>query len=340
MTDAIYMKRCLELAKLGLGRTKTNPLVGCVIVHQNNIIAEGYHSAFGKPHAEVEAFNKVKDKSILKECAVYVNLEPCSFVGKTPACAALFEANPCKRLIVGMLDPNPRVAGKGIERLRKAGIETTLSVLEEQCQHLNKAFIKSIHAQQPYVIAKWAQSDDGFIGSTNERVMISNDLVNTVSQKWRAEIDAYLIGNNTLRIDQPRLDLREFQGNQPLRCILGNSIDLNNPFFENETPGILFTHQHPNQLPSHFKAKDISNPLGILKYLYQENVGTLMIEGGRQTIQSFLHLDLVDELRIITNHALKLQQGISAPELPDDLFFVEAQEFYRDNSINYFQRIP
>lgn len=338
MSDEHYMQRCLELAKMGLGKTKTNPMVGCVIVHQDKIIAEGYHTTFGKAHAEVEAFDKVQDKSVLKDCDIYVNLEPCSFIGKTPACASLFEANPCKRLIVGMLDPNPKVAGKGIERVQRVGIEVTLNVLQAACKQINQAFITSIQSQRPYVIAKWAQSEDGFIGRIGERVEISNKLVNTQTQKWRLEYDAYLIGNQTLVTDKPRLDLRDFEGTQPIRCVIGNSIDLDNPFFQVNAPGILFTNQTFEQLPTLFKTKSISNPHEILSYLYQENIGTLVIEGGAITLQNFIDQGLVDELRVITNHTLMLEQGITAPRFQENSFEPKEEIQYRNNSIQYYHR--
>jgi len=330
------MQRCLQLAKLGLGHTQTNPMVGCVIVHQDQIIAEGYHHAFGKAHAEVEAFNLIENKTILKECDVYVNLEPCSFQGKTPACASLFEANPVQRLIVGMLDPNPKVAGRGLDRVKATGSQITYPVLQHECKLLNKAFVKSIAQKQPYVIAKWAQSADGFIGNTTEQVNISNSLVNTLTQQWRAQIDAYIIGNKTLKVDQPKLDSRLFKGKQPLRCVIGNQIDMTNPFFKGSSEGLLFSKNPIANLPDQFQQVLTLDPKSVLEELYKRHIGTLMIEGGSFTLNSFLVANLVDELSVITNNSLTLKEGVKAPCIPER-FKLDRQEQFRDNTIAYYR---
>lgn len=331
------MKRCLELAALGKGFTRTNPLVGCVIVHNGTIVAEGYHQKFGEAHAEVNAFNQLSDKSILNECDVYVNLEPCSHEGKTPPCTQLFDKYPCKRLIVGMLDPNEKVAGKGIDKIKSLGIAVEIPVLENECQEINKTFTKSILTKTPYVIAKWAQSADGFIAKENQRTAISNDLVNSITQQWRKEHDAILIGSKTLKIDEPKLNLRTFWGKQPLRCVIGDHINTNNPFFTLSEPGIVFSSNASLQLPSHFRQLKTVNPNKVLEALYKESCGTLVIEGGANTIAQFS--DCIDEIRIITNHSLLLEGGVKAPKINLSHFEETTISTYRDNTIQFMQRV-
>lgn len=331
------MQRCLELAALGSGKTKTNPLVGCVIVLNDEIIAEGYHQEYGKAHAEVNAFGQIENKTNLKEATVYVNLEPCSHQGKTPACTNLFEANPCKKLVVGILDPNPEVSGSGIQKVRDCGIEVEIGVLEEECKVLNRSFIHGITHQQPYVIAKWAASADNFISNKNEQTSISNKLINTTTQQWRREFDAYLIGKSTLNIDKPSLNLRDFGGNQPIRCVLGNNISLDNPFFNIPSKTFLFTNEQ-QMVSENLQKVQLKELTKILDFLYTQDVGTLVVEGGGQTLQSFLDKDLVNELRIITNPTLNLKEGIVAPKYDKSKFKLHKAENYRGETIDYYLR--
>jgi len=307
------MQYCLQLAAQGKGHNRTNPLVGCVIVHQEKIIAEGFHQGFGEAHAEVNAFAQIADKSVLKECTVYVNLEPCSHQGKTPPCCLLFKDVPCKTLVIGMLDPNPLVMGKGIEQLEKMGIEVIVGVLKEECEKLNQAFIKSIKTQRPYVIVKWAQSADGFIGKINKRTAISNAMVNLWTQQWRSQIDCYLIGHRTLKTDNPQLTVRDLKARNPARAVIGAVQTFEYDFFKDNAAIFIFSNDASSNFPAglqHFTFKNLDE---ILKTLYENTIGTVMIEGGSQTIQSFLDAGLVDEIRCITNQDLNLKEGVLAP---------------------------
>ena len=336
LKDELYMHRCIELASLGNGYTQTNPLVGCVIVHQNKIIAEGYHQKFGQAHAEVNAFAQINDKSVLSQCDVYVNLEPCSHHGKTPACTSLFKHYPCKRLIIGMLDPNPKVAGKGMTLIQNLGIAIKVGVLEQECKKLNRAFIFSVLNQKPYVIAKWAQSSDAFLGHKQKKTNISNTTVDIITQKWRSEYDAYLIGNNTLSVDSPQLNSRIFTGKQPLRCVIGSNIDLANSFFKVGNKCHIFSMQHIESLPHNCSQSKEIDLEKVLEILYSKDIGTLVIEGGTQTIQSFLDHGLVNEIRRITNNHLTLNQGVKSPLLEEVHFELAYSEFIRDNTIETF----
>ncbi len=328
-----YMQYCLQLAKQALGNTKTNPMVGCVIVYQNKITAQGYHEAFGKAHAEVNAFNQIADKTILSECDVYVNLEPCNFAGKTPACCDLFEQNPCKNLYVGMKDPNPMVAGKGIERLKKLGVNVIENILEKECIALNKAFIKSITSKKPYVIAKWAQSKDKFIGKIDQRIAISNAFVNLETQKWRNQIDAYLVGNQTLKIDNPKLTVRELKGRNPVRVVIGDVKSFDYELFNDDAAAFCFGTTLTSD-KSNIQIYKETNLEEVLEILYQNHIGTLMIEGGSKTLQSFLDAKLIDEIRCITANNLILKEGIAAPTF-DDFELLKTDQF-SDNTIQYF----
>jgi diaminohydroxyphosphoribosylaminopyrimidine deaminase/5-amino-6-(5-phosphoribosylamino)uracil reductase len=330
-----YMARCLELAVMGKGNTKTNPLVGCVIVLNDEIIAEGYHQEYGAAHAEVNAFNQIIDKAKLKEATVYVNLEPCSHSGKTPACTNLFEKYSCKKLVIGMLDPNPKVSGSGVKKVKECGIEVETRILEEECTSLNRAFIHSITHQKPYIIAKWAQSADHYISKTNEQTAISNNLINLVTQQWRREFDAYLIGKRTLEIDKPSLNLRELGGNQPIRCVIGNDISLDNLFFNIPSKTFLFTNKHKT-VSSKIELVKLSELDQILDFLYEQATGTLVVEGGAYTIQSFLNEGLVNELRIITNPKLQIMKGVAAPNFDKSKFTLQTTESYRGETIDYY----
>ncbi len=328
-----FMRYCLKLAAVAKGYTKTNPLVACIIVHENKIIGEGYHRSFGAEHAEVNAFAMVENKSLLKESTVYVNLEPCSYYGKTPACCDLFEKYPCKEIIIGMKDPNPLVAGNGIARLKAAGIKVLMSDLEAECKQLNVAFCKSIVSAKPYVIAKFAQSQDGFITKIGERTQISNALVNLQNQQWRIFADAIIIGNNTLKIDNPLLSQRVFDKPQPLRVVLGKTFNFELPFFQIETPICCFGS---NQISpkAHINVFETTDLKEILTVLYKQNIGSVVIEGGLQVLQSFIDQDLVDELYVVTNTTLALLAGVRAPSFED--FCCMSEDMYGNNRIEYF----
>lgn len=226
-THEFYMKRCIELAKNGLGTTYPNPLVGSVIVHDGKIIGEGWHKKAGEPHAEVNAVNSVKDKSLLKEATIYVSLEPCSHFGKTPPCCDLIIANKIPNVVVGTVDPFAKVAGNGIKKLIESGKNVTIGILEDECNELNKRFFTFHQKKRPYIILKWAETTDGFIAPISKEekspVWITNPYSRQLVHKWRTEEQAILVGTNTVLDDNPKLDARDFSGNNPVRIVLDKS---------------------------------------------------------------------------------------------------------------------
>lgn len=315
--DILYMKRCLQLAQNGRGNVAPNPLVGAVVVHNNKIIGEGFHQQYGGPHAEVNAINNVVDKSLLDESTIYVNLEPCSHAGKTPACSQLLLSVQIKRVVIGMKDPFPKVNGKGIEQLQRNDIEVTTGVLEDQCKELNKRFITFHQKKRPYVILKWAQSADGFIGKQNENVRISNEETRLLNYKWRSEESAILVGANTANTDNPKLTTQIWKGLQPLRIVLSKSgnikSDLN--LFDNTSSTIVFTENNSIVFPN--TKKIILQPENsikqILDHLYEFEIQSLIVEGGSIILQQFIDLNLFDEIRIFNSNK-NLLGGIAAPK--------------------------
>ena len=221
------MRRALELAENGRGQVSPNPLVGCVIEHHGKIIGEGWHQKYGEAHAEVNAVNSVKDKSLLKEACVYVSLEPCAHFGKTPPCADLLVENQVKKVVICNTDPNPLVAGKGIVKLREAGIEVETGILEKEGLELNKRFFHYLEKKRPYIILKWAETADGFIARKNfDSKWISNTLSRKLVHKWRTEEDAILVGTNTALYDNPQLNARDWTGNNPVRIVIDRHLKL------------------------------------------------------------------------------------------------------------------
>ena len=306
MTPEVYMNRCLELASKGGGYTAPNPMVGCVIVNEENkIIGEGYHQAYGGPHAEVNAIASVKDKTQLKNCTLYVNLEPCSHYGKTPPCANLIVEMGIPRVVVGMKDPHEKVAGKGIEILRRAGIEVKVGVKENACRELNKRFITFHEKQRPYIVLKWAQTVDGFIGQPGEKIKISHSETDVLVHQWRSEEQAILIGSHTAINDNPELTVRWVKGKNPIRLILNNNSTLppNLKIWNNEAATYVI-ESSPN---------DSLQPF--IQFCRTNHIISVLVEGGAYTLQNFIHAGLWDEARVITNTKLSLHTGVKAPTL-------------------------
>ena len=230
-TDEKYLKRCIELAKQGLGNTYPNPLVGSVVVYNGNIIGEGYHKKCGEAHAEVNAVNSVKDKSLLCKSTLYVNLEPCSHIGRTPACSTMIIANKIPKVVIGSIDSFSKVSGKGVEMLKQAGIDAKVGILEKECRNLNKRFFTFHEKKRPYIILKWAQTKDGFIDiiRTNKNQTgewITNELSRALVHKWRSEESSIMVGTDTANMDNPRLDVREWTGKNPLRISIDRKLRL------------------------------------------------------------------------------------------------------------------
>ena len=303
--DELFMRRAIQLAKLGLGNTAPNPCVGSVIVHNNIIIGEGFHQKYGTPHAEVNAINSVKpeDRFLLSKSTIYVTLEPCFHYGKTPPCVDLIIKNNLKRVVIGCEDPNPKVAGQSIKKLRNLGIEVRVNVLDKECRAVAKRFMTYFTKKRPYIILKYAQSVDGFIGKKNEQVWITGQQTKRLVHKWRHEEAAIVVGTNTALIDNPTLTNRLWFGTQPLRLVIDRggilSSDLN--ILNNDAP---------------FKVVKSSNLSELLDILYGLKVSSLIVEGGAALLNSFIEHNLWDEARVFTGDYL-LKDGIKAPTLQD-----------------------
>lgn len=322
-----YIKRCIELAKNGLGTTYPNPLVGSVIVYNDTIIGEGWHKKAGEPHAEVNAINSVKDKSLLRKSTIYVSLEPCSHFGKTPPCCDLIIKNRIPNVVIGTIDPNEKVAGNGIKKLIEAGINVTIGVLEAECNELNKRFFTFHQKKRPYIILKWAQTADGFIApkekQENKPVWITNTYSRQLVHKWRTEEQAILVGTQTVIDDNPKLDARDWFGKNPIRVILdqNNRIPKNSHVLDNQLKTIIFckstaTIDEENRI---FEVIDFKQNIvqQIINVLFRHHIQSLIIEGGSNTIQTFIDEDCWDEARIFSSQNT-FSSGIKAPKIEKD----------------------
>ncbi len=305
-----YIKRCIELAKNGLGTTYPNPLVGSVIVYNNEIIGEGWHQKAGEPHAEVNAIHSVKDKSLLSKATIYVSLEPCSHFGKTPPCCDLIIANDIPNVVIGTIDPFAKVAGNGIKKLLEAGKKVTVGILEDECNELNKRFFTFHTKKRPYIILKWAESQDGFIApltkEKKEPVWITNEFSRQLVHKWRSEEQAILVGTNTVLEDNPSLTVRDWTGNNPIRIVLDQKkrIPKESPIFDTQANTVLISKDTIN-----FKNTIASE---ITDFLFKKGIQSVIIEGGRETLQTFIDEDIWDEARVFKG-TTSLKNGIIAP---------------------------
>lgn len=307
LSDEAYMRRCLQLAVNGMQNAKPNPMVGAVIVAPDGrIIGEGYHVRCGEGHAEVNAFASVKaeDECLLPESTIYVSLEPCSHYGKTPPCAELIIKKGVKRVVCGCVDPFAEVSGRGIEMIRRAGIEVTVGVLEKECLELNRKFITFNTLHRPYILLKWAQTADGFIGHNPEAglppLAISTPFTKMLVHKLRSEYDAILVGRVTDETEHPQLNVRLWAGNNPRRIVLSSK----------------------------------TSPQQILDELYQQKLQSLMVEGGAKTLNSFIELGLWDEIRVETA-PFTIGKGVAAPKLPKNAVQAES-EIVEGNEIKCF----
>ena len=315
------MSRCIELAKLGAGNVSTNPMVGAVVVHDGKIIGEGYHRKCGEAHAEVNAINSVKNQELLKESEIYVSLEPCAHFGKTPPCADLIIEKKIKKVYVGCLDPFSKVDGKGIQKLRAAGVEVVVGVLEKECQELNRRFFTSVNLKRPYVILKWAQSIDGYIDKDCKPVRISNHQTEILNHKWRSEEDAILVGYNTALRDNPSLTNRLWAGKNPLRVVLDWELKLPNylKLYDGAARTVVFTGKDVEADLSGVTVVKIDFERGnmaaqVLSALYEMKVQSLIVEGGASTHQMFVDAGLWDEARIFVSPVM-LVNGTRAADL-------------------------
>ena len=303
------MRRCLQLANYGRGFVAPNPMVGAVIVHDGRIIGEGFHEEYGGPHAEVQAIASVCDENLLKNSTLYVNLEPCSHHGKTPPCVDLIQEKQIPRVVVGHEDPFPEVSGRGMKKLREAGIEVSCGILEEECRELNKRYLTYMLQHRPYIILKWAQSADGFIDHFREEndgqkpVKFSNAFTQMLVHKMRAEEPAIMVGTRTLRLDKPALTVRYWKGNNPERITVDSRLSLQQQ----------------------------------IRSLYERKIQSIMIEGGAKLLQSFMNENLWDEIQVEIAPFL-LKKGVAAPTPKGVLQSVQKCEnstlFHYKNSFN------
>lgn len=322
--DDQYHLRCLELASCGLGNVAPNPLVGALIVVDGKIIGEGYHARYGGPHAEVNAIDAVQNKELLKKATLYVSLEPCSHYGKTPPCADLIIEHKIPKVVVGHLDPFREVSGKGIEKLRNAGIEVIVGENENKYRFLNRRFLTFQEKSRPYIILKWAETSDGFIdrlrcpGMPEGPNWITDPLTKVLVHKWRTEEQAILVGTHTILNDNPQLTAREWPGHQPTRMV--PDINLRLPMhlhvFDQSVPTIVFTSQNQTAVYTnleYFPSEKFNFPERVMDFCVQRKIQSIFIEGGAKLIQSFINMGLWDEARVFRGQ-LFFGEGIKAPE--------------------------
>lgn len=320
-----YMQRCLQLARNGDGRVAPNPLVGAVIVHNNKIIGEGFHQKFGEAHAEVNAINSVKNKSLLTDATIYVNLEPCAHYGKTPPCASLIVQNKIPRVVIGMQDPFAQVNGAGIKILKDAGCEVKLGVLKQECRELNHEFVTFHMKKRPYIVLKWAQTRDGYIdkmrnqGDTAKPNWITNEVCRSLVHKWRTRLNAIMIGTNTAAMDNPRLNVRSWAGKNPLRVVIDKDLRLHQSLqiFDNlQSTLVLNKKKQARKNKIEFLRVDFGDGFlqQLMQILYERNISGLLVEGGQELLQSFISKNLWDDARVFTGNKI-FEKGIKAPKI-------------------------
>lgn len=326
------MRRCIELAENGAGHVSPNPMVGAVVVYNGEIIGEGFHQKYGEAHAEVNAIASVKDKKKLKDAVLYVSLEPCCHFGKTPPCTNLIIESGIRHVVIGMPDPFEQVSGKGIEQLRASGIAVDLGVLEDDCRWLNRRFVTHIVHKRPYVILKWAESADQFLSPDarqlppevfNERRHITGFIVQKLVHRWRSMEDAILVGTQTILSDNPALNVRAWEGRNPVRIALDKSLRIpeSSKIKDGSQPTVIF-NTIENQIKGNIQyiridfEKDIWPQ--ILHHLYQLNIQSLIVEGGAQTLQTLLEGSYWDEMQVFTTSGV-LESGVQAPAVKGKL---------------------
>lgn len=357
MNEEIYMQRALQLAEKGKGSVSPNPLVGCVIVVNNRIIGEGYHKKYGEAHAEVNALNSIseQDKHLLEEATVYVTLEPCSHFGKTPPCAdALIKSN-VKKVVVATLDPNPLVAqndaGRGIQKLKNAGIEVIVGMCEQEAKYQNRRFLTAFIKKRPYIILKWAQTADGFIARKDgSSKWISNPVSRKLVHKWRSEEDGILVGKNTVLKDNPKLNVREWTGKNPTRIILaGNGFEeLNSSFsvFDDSQPTLFYAYSdNDNSKKTTFVDKFLQTELielaptnfwqTLFEDLHRKNIHSVFVEGGSKILHFLVENRFYDEIRRFTAPNVLFKEGFEAPKLS---ILPLKTEFIESNKLEIFTK--
>lgn len=327
MTDELYMQRCLELAALGMGNVSPNPLVGCVIVSDGKIIGEGYHAKFGEAHAEVNAINSVirnygeHAAGLLAEATAYVSLEPCSHFGKTPPCADLLVRHRLKKVVIGNRDPFDGVDGRGIQKLLDAGIEVVTGVLDQECRQLNRRFFTRIGKQRPYIILKWAGTADGYFAPDDvSKRWISGPLAKKLVHKWRAEEDAVLVGKRTALADDPELNVRYWEGRNPLRILIDRDLQVpvDGKVFNDTGRTVIFNEQK-TEVQDHLHYIQMEDmqyylPQKIAFQLYLMDIQSVIIEGGANILHQFIQSGLWDEARVFRSNKI-WNEGIPCPQI-------------------------
>lgn len=303
LSDEFFMRRCLQLAKLGESRTAPNPLVGCVVTSGGKIIGEGYHRYYGGWHAEVNALDSITEKSLIPGSTLYVNLEPCSHYGKTPPCSLRIIKEGVGRVVICNKDPNPQVSGRGIKMLQDAGIKVSTGLLEDEGWELNRKFFTFHSMQRPYIILKWAETSDGFLDACDAKpIRISSDVTKALVHQMRAENMAIMVGTNTAVKDNPHLNTRRWYGKNPVRVTIDKSgrIPSSHKIFDDSAQTILIDHE--------------MTPHEIARLLYENGIQSLIVEGGRNTLDRFIEVGLYDEVQIeIGPH--RCGQGTPAPHI-------------------------
>lgn len=315
----IFMARALELAKLGAGLVSPNPLVGCVIVHEGKIVGEGWHRKYGENHAEVNAIKSVKDQSILNQCDLYVNLEPCNHHGKTPPCADLIIEKKIKRVVISNLDSNKNVKGNGAKKLKDCGIDVISGVLGRQGKELNRFFFTATQKNRPYIILKWAETTDGFMARENfDSKWISNIYSRQFVHKLRSEVDAILVGRKTAVVDNPELTTRHWSGESPIRVVLDRTLKLNDSLrlFDTNHPTLVFNNLRDSDKNnvSFIKLNEHHFMEELLQNLVQKKCNSLLVEGGSSTLDGFINAKLWDEVNLIKS-TQKFGSGIKSPKI-------------------------
>jgi diaminohydroxyphosphoribosylaminopyrimidine deaminase/5-amino-6-(5-phosphoribosylamino)uracil reductase len=340
--DKKYMRRCFDLALLGRNNVSPNPRVGAMVVYNGKVIGEGYHKEYGFAHAEVNAINSVEDKSLLKDSTIYVSLEPCCHWGKTPPCAKLLVESKIKRCVISNFDPNPKVFGGGIKILKDNNIEITTDVLKEQGRYVNRRFFCNQEKRRPYIIIKFAKTLDGFMDVDRKENKttdnwISNDAMKLWVHKQRSEEDAIMVGMNTVINDNPKLNIRYFFGKNPIRVILDKKNTLTSSFniLDNTQKTIIFNYLEDKKVgeSEYIKIEDNNKQEEqILNILFEKGVGSIIVEGGKKTIEKFIEKDLWDEANVITGNKM-FYNGLKSPIIPITNI---SESVIGDNRIEFF----
>lgn len=321
-----FMQRCLDLAQKGVGLVSPNPMVGCVIVYKGKIIGEGFHQKYGEGHAEVNAIASVKDKSLLNKSTLYVNLEPCAHFGKTPPCTNLIIKHKILKVVIGCVDSFSEASDKGIEKLTNEGIEVIVGILEKESRTLNKRFFTFHEKNRPYIILKWAESKDGFIAPNNQNkpFWMTSSASKKLVHKWRAEEAAILVGRATAEKDNPSLTVRKVSGTNPTRIVIDKELKLSSDLnlFDSDAKTLIFNAIKSEEINSNIFIKTNFNNLvlNILKELHKQSIQSIIIEGGRTTLQSFIDAKLWDEAKIFTTNK-ELNVGVKPPNIEGKIIF-------------------